>query len=55
MRGFCITTGCAAELDAPALDALRGALGDDPALVDAALADPRLVRRLWQQAVGLSV
>ena len=55
MRGFCITTGCAAQLDEPGLAALRGALGEDAALVDAALADPRLVRRLWQQAVGLSV
>lgn len=55
MRGFCLTTGCAARLDEAMLATLRQALGEDPALVAAALADPRLVRQLWQRAVGLSL
>lgn len=55
MRGFCITTGCVARLDEEALAALRAALGEDEALVAEALGDARLVRSLWQRAVGMSV
>jgi hypothetical protein len=55
MRGFCITTGCVARLDEATLATLREALGDDPALLLEALEDARLVRSLWQRAVGMSV
>lgn len=55
VEGFAITCGVAAPLDEAMLDDLRAGLGRDPALAAEALADARLARSLWQQAVGLSV
>jgi hypothetical protein len=55
VEGFAITCGVVAPLDEAMLDQLRRLIGPDPAMAAEMLADARLARSLWQQAVGLSV